>query len=104
AAPDPARYRKLVLRLRQRRDDRLRAPACDRNPSRSDLCTLSRRCLEQSTDLEPPGNPRVVHSRAAWLGIEFHAGDCTGSYGRCVAFRSLQISKGTDMDSRRLLT
>ena len=56
AAPDSARYRKLVLCLRQRGDDGLRVPACHRNPSRADLCALSRRGMEQFANLEPPGN------------------------------------------------
>ena len=55
-APDPARYRELVLRLRQRRDDGFRAAACHRNSSGADLCALGRRSLEQLADFESSGD------------------------------------------------
>ena len=86
----------------QRRDDRVRASACYRNPARPDLCALRRRSLEQLADSEPPGGLGMVYSRAARLGIEFHAGHRADTHGAGVPVRGLQIPQRTDLDSRRV--
>ena len=45
---------------------------------------------------------RVVHSRDARMGLEFHGGDCFDSHGAGVFVRGLQVSEGTHVDHRRI--
>ena len=99
--PDPARNGELVLRLRQRRHDGFRSATGHRNSSGARLRPFGERGVEQPADFESRRDPRLVYSRAARLGLEFHAGNCADPHGPGVSFRRLQISARVDVDLRR---
>ncbi len=91
----------LVVRLWQRRADRLHSATSDRNSASPHLRALCRRGVEQPAGPESRCGPRLVHPRDARLGIELHGGDCPYSHDAGLPLRGLQISPGAHLDHRR---
>src|SRR5882724_6317196 len=56
--------------------------------------------MEQSPGTEPRRDSRLVHSRAARMGFQFHGGDCPYPYGPGLSLWRLQVSAGTHLDHR----
>ena len=63
----------------------------------------ARRSLEQPADPQSQHLARLVHSRVAWLGLEFHGCDCSDPHGAGFSFRRIQVSARADLDCGRLL-
>ena len=100
--PSSARNRKLVLCFRQRRTHVFHAPDCHRHSARADLRAFCGRGVEQPADPQSRRFSRLVHTRLARLGLEFHGRDCPDPYGAGLPLWSLQVSQRTHLDRWRL--
>ena len=87
-----AQHGELVLRVRQRGAHRLPSAARDRHSAGADLRALGRRSMEQPAGSESRGGARLVHPRAARMGLQLHGGDRPHSHGAGVSVRRLQVS------------
>src|ERR1700731_3365143 len=58
--------------------------------------------MEQSPGSEPRCNSWVVHPRDARMGLQFHGGACSDSYGPGVSVWGLQVSSGAYVDRWRV--